>query len=119
MALTLEMAEMREEIERLNAEGARLKAKPEPSSQELMDYPLPEPEVELKAALEANRGKRNVIDSQAAKQNHGKNNGVAAIDLTTVTMPRLSCLQRSNSDCLSDPFYRGEDVWEGSPSHAP
>ena len=29
----MEMEEMREEIERLNAEVARLKAKPEPSSQ--------------------------------------------------------------------------------------
>ena len=52
MAATLEMEEMREEIERLNAEVARLKAKPEPSSQELMDYPLPEPEVKVESEPE-------------------------------------------------------------------
>ena len=49
----------------------------------------------VEVALEANRGKRNVIDSQAAKQNHGKNNGVEVIDLTTVTIPRLNYPQRS------------------------
>ena len=40
MAANLEMAEMREEIERLRAENARLKETPEPSSQDLMEYPL-------------------------------------------------------------------------------
>ena len=47
MAVNLEMEEMREEIERLRTENARLKETPEPSSQDLMEYPLKiEPEVE-------------------------------------------------------------------------
>ena len=49
MAATLDMEEMREEIERLRAENARLKETPEPSSQDLMEYPL---EVKVEAEPE-------------------------------------------------------------------
>ena len=47
MAEMAQVAALRARVEELEAEIARLKATPEPSSQDLMEYPLKiEPEVE-------------------------------------------------------------------------